>query len=1336
MLNPLHHFFMNVKAILSLWFLVAISIASTAHAATYNLTSGSYPPCNTSWFVSGSTYTCTGNGRVSLASGDIVTANSNVTIFANDGFSLSSNTTIGSASANINLTSNYGTITSSGTSNIYGTVNAGSGVVTLNNTNVNGTLTSSGNVNLTGGSVTGLVTSSNNTITTNGTNLLAGATAQSGMTITGGTIAGNFTMTAYNAITLSGVTMTSGSISGSSIVTIQNGSVLGSGSNAISISSNSGAITVNNSTVYGNLTAPSYSTVNVTNGAQVYGTCTPGSTPANACSGSSASICPSGVASGITGNYYNNTSLTEPATATRSDGPIDFTWGSGAPGPTGVTADTFSVRWSGYVRATTSGTYRFRTVSDDGVRLYLNGNLIINRWNDHSPTTDTSADISLVAGQSYTLVLEYYENAGSATMQLSWQTPGSASYVAIPAGPTPTLGSGLYECMAVIKPPVSSCSTSLTAGITGKYFNNMLASGTVVATRSDGPINFDWGTGAPGPTGVNADNFSVSWDGYLRVTQSGVYRFQTNSDDGIRLTVNGDLLIDQWNDHSVTTHTSNAVNLVAGNSYPIKLDFYENGGYAVAQLLWQTPAGGAYVAIPRGSTPVSSAGLYECVTTPASYAITNNATGITCAAEAVTITALNASGAAYVPPAGTVVTLTTNSTVATWVGGNTYTFGGTESAFTKYLQQTAPATVTIRATSATATTPTPLPSITFADVGLKIADNFSTNPPTRVVNQISAVPGSAKLKVIRRDNNTGACVAQVGNGTRAVSLAYTCNNPTLCISGQSFTVNSVPISGNNNGAAITYSTVNLTFTDGEAPLSIEYSDAGQVTLSGQLTLAASGFNPTITLTGTSDPFVVKPQTLTTYKITNLTNTDSPATTNTGNGFVPAGDRFKVWVQALNAKGAITPNFGNETTSEKDNILLTASTLVYPTGGTLNPLTNSGSFSAATPTGTFANPGVQWNQVGSIKIRPALGDNDYLTAGNIINSSDGNVVAGRFYPENFYLASGATVKNGCDSYGFSYMADPKIAISYNLRARTAGGITLTNYDNTDQTQSYAAVMATATYSAENANSGNGNATFNSRMIVPAATWNDGVMSLNTATAYFNRANPDAPDGPYLSLQLGLGITDILDNRSLTGDSGLTMNSTTIGTCVGVDCNAIAIGSALNMRYGRLRLDDAFGPETANLPVSFYTEFWIGNRFVRNQDDGCTKILRSAIGYKAGNILSPANLTVVLDGGSTTGNTTGNYGSMDATQVSFTGGDAQQFFSAPTSAAQGTFNITVDLTSYPWLRFDWNQTGTTPSSVNCSLPKTNTTRDSDCDLRGRFGFGSYRGHDRVIYWREIF
>ncbi len=1293
----------TVKCLFKALLVIAFPIAVVAQATTYNLSAGSYPPCNTSWGVSGSTYTCNGNGRVTLASGDTLVASSSVTISANNGFSFSNNT-LGALSANINLVSAYGSIDAVGTNTFYGSITSSSGVVTLNTTTVNGSITTGANVNLTGGGVSGKVTSSSNTITTNGTNLLGGATAQSGMNITSGTLTGDFVMTANNQLVLTGVTMTSGSIWGASTVTIQGGSVLGTASSSITISSNSGAITVNNSTVYGNLTAPSYSTINVTNGGNVYGTCLPNSTPANACGAAplppTPMNCVAGTSSGITGYYYNNSTLTEPSIGTRSDAPIDFNWGFAVPGVSGVNADKFSVRWDGYIRATQTGTYRFQTVSDDGMRLYINNTLVINRWNNHSAITDTTGDFNLVAGNTYSIRLEYYENTGDAIIRLRWQLPGSSTYEAIPGGPVPTLGAGLYECTLPTVPPVASCATTLTAGITGDYFNNQTLTAPVTARRLDGPIYFDWGLGVPGPAGVGDDHFSVRWDGYLYIAQSGLYRFQTNSDDGVRLTVNGALVIDQWNNHVATKHTSIPVNLEAGKSYPIKMELYENGGYSVAQLLWQTPDSSTYVAIPKGasSSPVSVAGLYECVTSPASYLLAHNATGITCAAEPVTITALNTSGVAYSPPAGTVVTLSTNPSTGNWIGGsNPYTFTGSEQSFTRYLQQTTPSTLTIRAESATAANTS---SITFVDTVLRIQNSSSVIP---IPTQVAGTNGAAIAKVISTNPKTGVCEAVVASRTLQAGLGFTCNNPATCINDgvQAFLVNGSSITANNNSAAVSYTNVNLAFNaNGEAPLTINYSDVGQVTLHGRVKIDAQGNNPELILAASSNAFVVKPHTLAVSSITNLSNVPSPQTTNTGSGFVAAGDSFKVFIQSRNATGAITPNFGNEATSEKDAIDLTASTLVHPLGGVLSPLTNSGSFAAATPTGTYVNAGVQWNQVGSVRIMPKLTDNDYLGAGDIPNYSDGNIIAGRFYPDHFSMTN-STLANSCSL--FSYMQQP-LTLKYSIEAQGVGNNKLANYS-----PAYGA-MPSISYVTENADSGVNLQRFSSG--VPH-TWLAGELAIDSAAALFSRQSPNqTPDGPYDTLQVGLQLTDTFDSRSL---KSLDMNATSTGGCAGAGCTAIKLGSTLNMRFGRLRLDDAFGPESVNLPVNFATEYWAGGFFTKNISDSCTQILRSAIQYPAGSILTPANLTVPLSGGSTKG----IYGSMSSTLVAFSGGDAGQYFQAPVTAT-GSFNVDVDLTAYPWLRFDWNQNGN--YSDDTSLPQAH------------YSFGQYRGNDRVIYWRE--
>ena len=74
--------------------------------------------------------------------------------------------------------------------------------------------------------------------------------------------------------------------------------------------------------------------------------------------------------------------------------------------------------------APVTGSYRFTTVSDDGVRLSVNGQLLVDNWTAHPPTTNTSAAISLSAGVKYTITLEYFEKREAATIRLQWAYTG------------------------------------------------------------------------------------------------------------------------------------------------------------------------------------------------------------------------------------------------------------------------------------------------------------------------------------------------------------------------------------------------------------------------------------------------------------------------------------------------------------------------------------------------------------------------------------------------------------------------------------------------------------------------------------------------------------------------------------------------------------------------------------------------------------------------------------------------------------------------------------------------------------------------------------------------
>lgn len=121
---------------------------------------------------------------------------------------------------------------------------------------------------------------------------------------------------------------------------------------------------------------------------------------------------------GLSAQYFDNANLTKQK-LTRIDPQINFDWGTGSPSPS-ISADTFSARWTGYVQAQYTENYTLTTTSDDGVRVWVDGNLLIDRWN--SPAGTGSASINFSAGSYHALKVEYFENTGTAKMQLQWSS--------------------------------------------------------------------------------------------------------------------------------------------------------------------------------------------------------------------------------------------------------------------------------------------------------------------------------------------------------------------------------------------------------------------------------------------------------------------------------------------------------------------------------------------------------------------------------------------------------------------------------------------------------------------------------------------------------------------------------------------------------------------------------------------------------------------------------------------------------------------------------------------------------------------------------------------------
>jgi hypothetical protein len=136
-------------------------------------------------------------------------------------------------------------------------------------------------------------------------------------------------------------------------------------------------------------------------------------------------------AGGVFGSYYRGTQLAGTPLLVRLDPTVNFEWGTTGPNATVGTSD-FSVRWDGFVKPTKTESVTFSTISDDGIRLWVNGTLVIDNWTNHGPIENLSTPVKLTAGKLATIRLEYYQGWGGAEARLSWTSPSFAKTI-IPA---------------------------------------------------------------------------------------------------------------------------------------------------------------------------------------------------------------------------------------------------------------------------------------------------------------------------------------------------------------------------------------------------------------------------------------------------------------------------------------------------------------------------------------------------------------------------------------------------------------------------------------------------------------------------------------------------------------------------------------------------------------------------------------------------------------------------------------------------------------------------------------------------------------------------------------
>lgn len=659
--------------------------------------------------------------------------------------------------------------------------------------------------------------------------------------------------------------------------------------------------------------------------------------------------------------------------------------------------------------------------------------------------------------------------------------------------------------------------------------------------------------------------------------------------------------------------------------------------------------------------------------------------GLTCMPASVTVKACTDAACSTVSPDSVTVTL---SPAGGW-STNPITFTGST---TVTLSSATAQTLTL---GTSAVTPAPAGTspqcyvgatadcaLTFADTGFifaATADGMTATVPPQVAGANS---GTYYLRAVKRSDSTGACTAAL-DGAQQVDFAYECNNPASCYGSNLMSVNggtATTIPRNNNGSALTYTAVDLTFdANGNAPFTFAYSDVGQVTLHASKTVNAA------LLTGATNAFVVKPAgfVLSGIAQTAAPNTVNPAASDADGGkFVQAGEAFGVTVTAVGATGVTTPSYGRESPAEGVKL---ASNLVAPSGGAAGNLSGSfGGFSNGVASGSGS--GFRWDEVGIITLTPSVGDANYLGAGDVSGTTSGNI--GRFYPASFAVTH--THAPGCG--GFTYaglvgapatkLGQPFSVSGGSVTARNVAGTTTANYSGAFAKLSDAGITAEPK---EGGAAAAGQLTAWAMTLTP---FSGGVGSFSGTDT--NRYAFNAEGGPQ-TVYLKVIATDS------DGVTGYEEDNT----------------KTVEYRFGRMRLTNTHGSEllgTINVP--FTAEYYhSGGYYTLNTADGCTTLdLATALQLSTDGASWSSGTTTMTIGGGTTSAVLAN--------APLAGGDAGLSFNGPGAGNTGYLELRGQLTAtHPWLMWDWDGDGIYDNGPSARLT-----------------FGIYEGSPKQIYLQE--
>lgn len=336
--------------------------------------------------------------------------------------------------------------------------------------------------------------------------------------------------------------------------------------------------------------------------------------------------------------YFANTDLAGTPLVTRTEPELNWNWGSNGPDPA-LPTDGFSARWQ---RSLTfaAGSYRFQLQANGGVRLRVDGALVMDRWQDTGVMQNDQATVGLSAG-AHVIELEYMDQTGDAAVTLRWDAVDSFT------------------------------------NWRGEYFTNPDLAGEPALVRDDPDPTVNWGDASPDPA-IPADNFSARWTRTIPF-EAGQYQFILTADDGGRLYLDNDLIIDAWQGSAGQTRSIERT--LNGGAHSVRVELRDLAGPASIAVGWSpvigtTPAAvaGTTATLPGSSIPLPTAAIPTSTPVPgATPTPTGTATPLGAATPTPTATATALGAATATPINGANTTATAVTTQTTVPAGNTAT---------------------------------------------------------------------------------------------------------------------------------------------------------------------------------------------------------------------------------------------------------------------------------------------------------------------------------------------------------------------------------------------------------------------------------------------------------------------------------------------------------------------------------------------------------------------------------------------------------------------------------------------------------------------------------------